>query len=170
MSKLILFDAIDARLVSEVSSVTLVQLWNNQVANEDQEEARPSPMVYIEMSSIEWVELEMGYQQGEVTITVRVVVEKYATDDRTFLTLVDEVYAALQLYTTDDFSPIKRISERQDSDHENLIVWEADYTTVLVDVQAYTERDFTTVTGTALEITGDLDIDNEIIRTGDGTY
>ena len=55
MSKLILFDAIDARLVSEVSAVTLVQLWNNQVSNEDKEEARPSPMVYVEMSAIDWI-------------------------------------------------------------------------------------------------------------------
>ena len=112
----------------------------------------------------------MGYQQGDVTITVRVVVERYQTDDRTYLTLVDEIYQALHLYTTDNFSPLKRIAERQDVDHENVIVWEVDYTTVLLDQQAYTERNFATLTETDLEVNTDVDIDSVIIKTGDGTF
>lgn len=167
--KLLLYNEIDAQILAEVSEIKLVQLWNNQLDNEDQEEARAYPLCYIEFSSIVWFELAKGLAEADVTITVRTVIERLQTDDRTFLTLVEDVYKALQLFDHDCFTPLKRVAERQDVDHDNCIVWETDFTTKLVDGAAYTDEDKPTVTAT-LDVSTDLDIDDDIIRTGDGTY
>lgn len=167
MSKLILYDAMDAQIVAEVPAVKLVQLWNNQIDNEDDEEARIYPAVYIEFATIDWRELTKGCAEGDVSITVRTVIERLQTDDRTFLSVVDAVYKALQLFQGVEFTPLNRVAERQDVDHDNCIVWETDFETKLVDTTADTDADKPTVTAT-LELTTELDIDNEVIRTGDG--
>ena len=170
MSKLILYNAIDEQIKAEVSSVKIVQLWNSQLDNEKEEEARTYPICYIEFSDIVWRELTKGCAEGDVTITIRTVIERLQTDDRTYLTLVDEVYKALQLFQSDIFTPLKRVTERQDTDHDNCIVWETDYITKLIDTTADSNAGLPEVTIGTLEVTPDLDIDNDVIRTGDGDF
>lgn len=167
MSKLHLYNEIDARILSEVPEINLVQLWNNQIDNEEREEARAFPLCFIEFSSITWLELTKGLNEAEIIITIRTAIERYQTDDRTFLTLVDKVYKALQLFSHPCFTPLKRVAERQDIDHDNCIVWETDFLTRLVDGEAYTDEDKPSVTA-SLNLSVDLDIDNDVIRTGDG--
>ena len=167
MSKLILYDAISAQIKAEVAAIKAVQLWNNQVDNEKEEEARIHPSAYIEFSSIVWDELTKGSSEGQIVVTIKTVIERLQTDDRTFLTIVDDVYKALQLFQGVQFTPLKRIAERQDTDHDNVIVWESDFSTLLVDCTADTDQDKPTVTAT-LDLDVELDIDNDVIRTGDG--
>lgn len=170
MSKLLLYDAIDAQILAEVPEIKIVQLWNNQLVNEG-EEARAYPLCYIEFSSIVWFELAKGLAEADITITVRTVIERLQTDDRTFLTIVDNVYKALQLFNDDCFfTPLKRVAERQDTDHDNCIVWETDFITHLVDSTSYSDADKPATTITTLDITTDLDIDDPVIRTGDGDF
>lgn len=170
MSKLTLFNAIDAQIVAAAPSIKTVQLWNNQLENESREEVRQVPIVYIEFSEIEWESNQKGYQLAPITVTLHIVIEEYATDDRTHLAIVDEVFTALHMLEANTFTALTRTSERQDIDHDNLIVWEVDYTTTLQDNQAFVDRDKATVSGATLVINKQLDVDDEVIRSGDGTF
>jgi len=171
MSKRILIDTIDLRVKDQVPEITLCQMWNNQILNEGEEAEVLFPVVYIELSDIVWKNLSKGCQRGEVMITIRVVIEKYEDDNRDHLDLVDKVYKSLQLHSQPEYSSLIRLAERQDVDHGNCIVWEIDFKTELTDVTASTDADKTLLgVVPALQIDSELDIDDQIIRTGDGVF
>lgn len=173
MSKLMFFNEIYSKLDSCSPEIKTVQLYNSQPDNTDKEEIKLYPAVYLEMSNVDWVTKGLGIQQGDITLTVYVVTENYKTDDRQFLTVVDKVYECLNGLQTCSFSALQRINERQDTDHDQLSIWEIDFISTLYDSQDNTRKEMTITTldpKTGLSIGVDLDIDNDIIRTGDGDF
>ena len=173
MSKLMFFDSVYAKLDECCPEIKTVQLYNSQPDNTDKEEAKFYPAVYLEMSDIDWVTKGLGIQQGEITMTVYVVTENYKTDDRQFLNVVDKVFACLNGLQSCSFTALERISERQDVNHDQLSIWEIDFRSTIYDSQdnSMTELTATTIDPkTGLVINVDLDIDDDVIRTGDGNF
>jgi len=173
MSKLTFFNEVYAKLESCLPQIKTVELYNSQPDNTDKEEAKFYPAVYLEMSDIDWVTKGLGIQQGEISLTVYVVTENYKTDDRTFLTTVDEVYSCLNGLQSCSFTALERVSERQDTDHDQLSIWEIDFRSTLYDSQDNSMSEMTVTTidpKTGLVVGVDLDIDNDTIRTGDGDF
>ena len=83
--------------------------------------------------------------------------------------IIDKVYFAVQLLKGDFYSPLLRVSETQDTDHDRVIDWQMGFGTKL-DQCGELDTSLTKITGGTLdvEVDADLDIDNDIIRTGDG--
>ena len=152
----------------------LVALFNNQFDNEDRENAFPYPNVFIEFGTIDWIKKSRNIQQGEVTFTIHCGFESYVTNsienDAAIFDILERIHKALQGFSDGEcFNPLDRVTERQDTDHDNVVVWEMDYTTILLDTAPATELKLVTSPGPHdLEVIGDLDIDNDVIRTGDG--
>ena len=131
MSKLILFNKVKERLITEVPTFKKskfpkkhVGMFNNQFDNEKRETG--------------------------------------------IFELLAEIHQALQGFDGEVFTGLSRGPERQDVDHDNVIVWQADYITNLTDTTATDTRKLVNAEVEKLTVEKDLDIDNPVIRTGDG--
>lgn len=171
-AKLTLFTELRDRIIAQVADVKTVKRWNNQISpeNEDREEAFAYPVVFIQMAEITWTPYQQNIQKGDLILTIRSVFEDYETEGTDFYTFTDAVHLAIQGWAGSISSPMIRIAEREDNDHDNCIVWEADYTTLLTDCSTDRRNDLVSHTIGNLELETELDIDNENIRTGDGNF
>lgn len=173
MSKLKFFDKVTDKIKECCPEIKTIQLYNSQIDNDPQEEAVFYPAIYLELSTISWQAKNLGIQQGDITLTVHVVTENYKTDDRQFLNIVDKVYECLNQYQECFFTPLTRIEERQDTDHDQLTSWEIDFITSMYDSQDNIKKEMIMTTidpKTGLVVNVDLDIDDDVIRTGDGNF
>ena len=178
--KLAAFEAIRDHLLANVKDdngkviLQRVALFNNQFDNEDRENAFPYPNVFIEFGTIDWEKKSRNIQQGPVTFTFHCGFESYVENsienDAAIFDILDRIHVVLQGFSDGEcFNLLDRTTERQDADHDNVVVWEMDYDTILLDTAAATELKTVTSAGPhELDVTRDLDIDNDVIRSGDG--
>lgn len=171
--KQLLIDIID-RVKAECPSIKHVAKWNNQVGIEDNENREIPfgyPAVFVHIRMTDWEDIRKGCQRGLSTVDVRVVSEKYNRDDIDFYDYVIEVNQALHLWNHTVKGMLMRTTSEWDADHDNVIMHLTTFTTDLIDKTTATERDYIELSPTPdLEIQSDLDIDNDIIRTGDGDF
>jgi hypothetical protein len=175
-----LYDGIRARILAQVPEITHVRLYNNQFdrSNNDEterndEQAFPYPCAFIEFDEIEFTTATGLLQSFSGIMRIYLGFESYKFEDTYILDLKQKLYKALQGYqvtTTKVYGRTMRRSERQDVDHNNVYVYIQEYAISGKD-SSYSTEDSKVVKDppTALELTATLDIDNEIIRTGDGT-
>ena len=164
---------LDVKLLLETGATSIkdIALWNNQWGveqNEREEIPRPLPGAYLEWIDFDWRNNKLGLQEGDIQFTIKCVFQRLATDPIDYLDIVDEVYAALHQKTTTVSGPISRISEEQDVDHGRVIIWGITFATNLVDCSADQRGNYVDTNVTGIEVQGALDIDNPVIRTGDG--
>ncbi|MGV7234651.1 MAG: hypothetical protein ACQ9ET_00190 [Nitrosomonadaceae bacterium] len=166
-----LYTTLKTQIETEVTAIKTVKLFNSQFDNDDKEEAFAYPAVMIEFQDINWDNNLGGLNLAEFTLTFHIAQESYTKeDDVDYLDLVNDVYVALQLFDAADFTPLARIADRQDTNHDMCIVWQMDFRTKLTDCSADPRLKQVESAGPhALTINADLDIDNDTIRTGDGT-
>ena len=81
---------------------------------------------------------------------------------------IKEVHQAVNGFEGACWTGLQRGPERQDTNHDNVIVWQVDYMTNLNDASADPARKLIEATITDIVVNKDLDIDNDIIRSGDG--
>lgn len=171
MSKKIVYQEIKAKVLLGVPAVKTFRLWNNQVSNDNVENAFNYPAIFLEFQGLEYLNENSRLQTITGTIKLHIVQEEYKTENEDNLDFVDSVAAALNGYQTDTITKsLIRVSELQDVDHNNLIIWEQDYYFKANDTTSSKYNGAIEIDGGVVEpvITATLDIDNDIIRTGDG--
>ena len=149
MSQLAVFNSLKSTLEA-ISGVKHVALWNNQVSNENIEIPFLYPAIFIQFTNDNFQELSKGNQLYDSVVTLHICFESYATDDTAILTLKETVYSAVHKKTqTNTNSPMYRIAERENYDHNNIQVYEQDYRTTIKDFGA-DQRATTSATVTIL--------------------
>jgi len=183
-AKLDSYNAIKSALedlkVNNSRLIPTVGLWNNQFDNEDIETAFNFPACFIHFANIRWDVTNYKPPRGGVGGTNVTKEQKGNTEEKSLITLhigfsllkdpkdsleildpiLEAIYFAVQGLEGDFFSPILRIEERQDVDHDRVLVWEMDFNTML---NQCGEEDKSLVEIAAntlsLVLTKDLDID-----------
>ena len=173
MSKKTFYLQVKDLVETGVKEIQHFSLWNNQVdneANEKQEFPINYPACFFEFKQLDWSDFNGVCQQSDSQFSIRVVVEDYKHNPYDYLDLVDKVFSSLQGKETCVSKAIKRISEFQDTDHGNLIIWEITFHAVIYDSSAQDAKNTTTLQldPSYLNLSTTLDIDNDVIRSGDG--
>lgn len=164
----ILYQEIANKLKTDIPALKTIRLFNNQFNNESRENAFAYPCAFIEFRRIEWQSLQRNYQTGGITISIHIGFEEYKTEETAIFDLIHDVFNSLQGFQTTDFTSLNRTGDVQDANHDNVIVWRTDFELMLPDQIDPIGKTQTTIN--TLEIQKDLDIDNQVIRTGDGNY
>ena|SRR3990167_10336547 len=188
-SKLKIYTTIAARIAALVTEVKTVRLWNNQTPNEEDERAYECPAVFVEFQSIQWETMNKiagtgtlrggsNQQRGVMIVTIHCQFVDFNNETTAFSNIdaiLQKIYYALQGYQTGNatdgyFTALERITERQATDHNQVLDWQVDF-------QATIYEQGEKILGTTIpsdtidqQITYDLDIDNQTIRTGDGDF
>jgi len=120
--------------------------YNGQDTSDyENDHSKRFPQAWIQISDIEWKPSsqrphESNQTQEQKTEIVNVTIY-YASfslsdDDDTFLTdldNVDRIYRALTMLQGDNFNPLQRASEGDDSNNNNVRIWIQQYTTMLTE-------------------------------------
>ncbi len=179
--KKILFQDIKQRLIDKVPyfngvknkdiAELAIRIFNRQDLNPENHNVLPLRFILIELSQIEWETDSRGIQKGATTITVRVGFnspDNDKLDESGFFDFEEIIYKALNGLDSVCFTPLKRVADRADEDFDHVYIQETDFATQLTDDSALVDTKLISTTVDKLEITKDLDIDNDVIRTGDG--
>lgn len=130
MTKKEIYNGIKTR-IEELSGVKHVSLWNNQTNPDREKNEIPInfPAVFVEFEFLNYTNEDSdGCQKtDEVLIKLHIVQENYTWNDDEYLDFVDTVSKKIHLYTYTDANDIDvkfvRLSEEQDTDHDQLIHW-----------------------------------------------
>lgn len=183
-SKLVLFNAIVAKIQADVKEVKTIKLWNSQLDNEPTEKAFNFPGLFVEFGEILWTTHlnpprigSEGNIQSEQKSDPSIVILHCAFSHLENETIsfpkidpiLEKIFFAMQGLADPCFTPLKREGERQDTDHNRVIDWQMDFSTSFIQA-GEPDPDLEQIDAGTLEIdiTTDLDIDNPIIRSGDG--
>lgn len=185
--KLDIYNDIISTLKTKVPEIKTLGLWNNQFANEDEEFVFNFPAVFIEFTNLLWTTTNLKpsrlgtqgniskEQKGEGSIITLHIGFSELSDAKTNFAdldpLIEKVFFAIQGLSGNYYTPLLRNAERQDSDHDRVIDWQKDFSTMLTQCGEQ-DADLTKIAKDtlSLEITKDLDIDVPTqtgIRTGD---
>ena len=156
--------------IETVTEVKTVRLYNNQIAKQSEESAWAYPAVFIEFTDIDWETTQAANQQGTLNIRLYQAFESYQDEDTDLFTILEKIFKAVHGFQGASFSALQRTSDTQDTDHDQIIIWKTDFITDLVDCGATVQKDLVSATVTSIDILKDLDIDNYVIRTGDGNF
>ena len=165
-----LFLAIKARLFDQVKEIKHIRLFNNQFQRDTVEEAYNPDAVFIEFLQLTWVGVARNQQTADTVIRLHINFESLKTEDLEVFERVQKVYLALQGFNGPLFSSMQRVNDEQDTDHDNVIVWKTDFHTQMQDCTSDPRASLDTFTISQIDIDAQLDIDYEIIRTGDGIF
>ena len=183
-AKLDIFNDIVTEL-DKIKEIETKAIWNNQFDNETEETSFNYPVVFIEFATIPWDVTSLrpprlgseGNKRKEqkapgTIITLHIGFSKLEDQTQSFIEndpLLDKVYFAIQDLTGDFYTPLLRVAERQDTDHDRVIDWQMDFTTQMSQCGEL-DTSLTEIPGSTLDLDVGivLDIDNDIIRTGDG--
>ena len=165
--------------IKAIPEIQTAGLWNSQfnIENETQIPQKNFPAVYIEFTSIPWSQslqeaenqsntvkpITKEQQAENVIITIHQGFSQLKDVDISFPeigVIIDKIYYALQLLEGDEYNPLRRIAERQDTDHGRIIDWQTDFTTMFS--QLGEEKDLITIAADvlAIEQTKDLRIES----------
>jgi len=176
--KLTLYNDIKARLEAKVPELLTIRKWNNQFNNEEKEHAFKYPACFIGFSSMDWdspntktpQSLQLQQQQnGLITITLYLGFHDLQDESPAFEDyepIIQKVWYWIQGWTATgatEYTALLRSSEREDNNHNNVIVWELDFTTRVTDCAGLDDTlvDATPVT---LVINADLIIDADTVE------
>ena len=175
--------------INKITDIQTVELWNSQLINEDKETPFNFPAVFIEFADIPWTSTNLNPSklggEGDVTkqqkgdgtlITLHIAFSELENETVTFpkiSPIIDKVYFAvqgLQGLGSNFYGPLLRVAERQDTDHDRVIDWQMDFNTMMFECGEL-DTSLKKITGGTLgvDVNVDLDIDDDVIRSGDGT-
>ncbi len=165
MNKLIYTD-LKSR-IETLSQIKTVGLFNNQFANENQEKPFAYPAVFIEFSDILFETENQGIKKIKLETTLHVG-QRQLVEDLELFDIIQAVSAVVDGYTPDYSTPYVKVREVHDVDHDNVLVWDIVFVSTVTDENSSRFNDLTITTPTMIQINSSIDIDNIIIRTGDG--
>jgi len=157
------------RLQSELNNtVKHYGLWNNQIGNEQIEKPFRFPALFIEFTDIPYRSEGYGSQKIDLGFSVHCVFSQLI-QDLDMLDVVNQVGLTLHGFALDYSTNITRVSEVQDVDRDRLTDWVINFVCTITVDDAVPVQNMTQTTPTSLGVTAQLDIDNNVIRSGDGT-
>ena len=183
-AKLDIFNDIVTEL-EKIEEVETVELWNSQLENETDEIPFNFAAVFIEFADIIWTSTNqaspatsstgdvVGEQKGENALVILHIafsqLENETVSFPIISPIIDKVYFAIHKLSGDFYSELLRVAERQDTDHNRVIDWQMDFLTTMFQC-GEKDSSLTQIPGGTItpEITINLDVDNPVIRTGDG--
>jgi len=129
-----------------IPAIKHVLKYNSQDLTNDKIHQRNYPQAWIANSSIVWQPSSLhahnqnttAEQKGEMEITIHISQHSLSGDNTTWkpdLSLINTVYRALtnlQL-DTESFSPLQRASEVDDTDNNNVRIWQIVFTTMVTE-------------------------------------
>lgn len=131
--------AIRAKL--EATSVKHARLFNNQYNKIAQEKPFPFPAAFIQFLELDYTTRGDKSQDAETIVRLHVGYDSIKTEDLAVFDLLEEIHQVLQgLELSDDFTPLDRVHEEQDVDHDVISVWLVDYSFKLRDRSAAREN------------------------------
>lgn len=174
-----LYTALRTQIEANCPSIKYTRLFNDQFtqsnnddSDKDIQEAFPYPCVFIEFPS-DNPQSSSGFGAKRLDVLIRIYIgfESYKLEDTAVFDIAAEVQEALEGYSTDAITTLQYEAQRMDSNHDNVYIYQFEFSTQFSDETAYSKRDAVTIAENTLSQTVniDLDIDNNIIRTGDGT-
>lgn len=184
-AKLDIFNDIKAAIKAKVPEIETIELWNSQLTNEDREIPFNYNAVFIEFADIPWTSTNQTPSrlgsEGDVSkqqkgdgalIMLHIAFAPLENETVSFpiiSPIIDKVYFAIQGLNGEFYGPLLRVAERQDTDHDRVIDWQMDFNTMMFECGKLDDT-LTEISGGTLklELDKDLDIDNPVIRTGDG--
>lgn len=142
--KEIIFEKIKARIVARVPEIKTFGLFNNQFNTEKQVNAFTYPAMFVEFGSIDWKTQQRRIQVGNCKIMFHVGVETLKTDsfanridkpstDLEILLLLKKIHTAIQGFDDELFTPLARVDEQQNTDHDGVLSWIVSYSSQLSD-------------------------------------
>lgn len=165
------------RIETECTDILFVRLFNNQFerSNNDEftqndEQAFPYPCVFIEFpDENNAISSSYGARRLEVLVRVYIGFESYKHEDVEIFDIAGSVYKALDGWNASTSSTLQYVAQRMDYNHNNVYIYQYDFRCQFEDATNYIKDKLTLKeTPNTLDLTIDLDIDNNVIRTGDG--
>lgn len=160
--------------------INTVEMWNNQIdvdGNESREFPFTMPAVFVSFEQLNWQlgNNDKSQRTAICTIGIRVVIEDYEWNTADYFKIVDAVNYALHGRDTSHTTQLQRSEEIQDIDHDNCVIWQINYETSYIEAISPPPGETNGETQITLdiddiELNKVLDIDNVVIRTGDGTF
>lgn len=146
-SKLDFFNALKLRFQQEAPEIKTFRVFNNQFANERTEKPFPFPAVMLEFRNLTYTSKSDSLQEADATVLLHVAFASLKTEDEEIFKIVHKVNQTAQAFRVSGLcSSLSRQSEKQDVDHDGLIVWEIEYRTLLTDNTASRKRRLVKVT------------------------
>ena len=110
-------------------------LWNNQVNKDKAGSINPIKYPYVGIQfENEYSDLSSGYQQINGTFVLYICIQSLQHKDEDILNFKDSVYQTLMTQLpAKGFQNFSRSFEVQDTDRDNLIVWNQEYSYSYVD-------------------------------------
>ena len=131
-----IFSAIKTTLLNK-TKINSVKLFNSQFSNLGDEDVISFPSVLVEFSLIDYISELEGFQKGDFNVRLHVGFQTLKTDDLSILDLLETInFEVSGIVFEVDISGFSRLSERQDVDHDNLIVWTLDFKVSAIDKSA----------------------------------
>lgn len=165
-----LYLAVRQQILDKVPAVKHVLLFNNQFDRDTEEEAFTYPCVFFEFVQLIHSGVTLNQQKSDIQIRLHIGYESLFTEDLGIFDLIQDINVAIQGFSGPLFSGLQRIEERQDLDHDMCNIWQIDYECNLTDCATDPRANLKEHTIATLVINKELDIDNPIIRTGDGNF
>lgn len=120
-----IFKAIRQRLRDKVA---YIDLWNDNMANIESGVHFPTPAVFIEFESIDWVQGTMGTRRGEVSVILHIIDRRIPTDGSrddfnplAYLQKIDDINDTLWGMTGQHFSSMMLKTSSTDHNFAELI-------------------------------------------------
>lgn len=162
--------ALEALVTDTVRDIKTVGFWNNQFTNEGVERSFNFPAVFIEFQETQWIQSshaganagaanatgDTEEQKGNTVIILHIGFSELKNETRSFPVIdviIEKVYFAIQnLQGANElsYSVLLRSAERQDNNHDRVIDWQMDFTSLLS--QFGQNVGFTEVTGGVIEL------------------
>ena len=159
---------ITARLQT-LSWFVYFKLFNNQFESmeEQQEQTLPNLSIFMEfLEPVEVISYGAGVQMYDATIRFHLYLISYELEDLDMFTYKEQLHAKLQGFFPTNSSRMNRIAESPDQNHNGYMVWRLDYKCQIPDESASFYANVVDAAPVNLNLTTQLIIDNEVIRTG----
>lgn len=112
--------------------IQFVDVWNNQLDDEDNYEPFAKPAVFIENNDIDWKTIGNKAQDGDMSFTLHIITKNYGNTHSTapadivdeqlnFLDIPDEIFIKMQNLSPTNCSNIVRIRTKFDSRYKNSL-------------------------------------------------
>lgn len=161
------YQLIADRLKNQIPDIQTIQPFNKQIENEKNEKPFRYPAVFFDFTNLNYRSETTGTQKIDVEFELHVATsELRPTFD--LWDLCEQIGVALQNYSGDNFSDITQRNSIPDNDHDRVNVWRLTFGCTITDESKLKQSKQIIVNSLGLTINKDLDIDNSIVRSGDG--
>lgn len=116
-----LFNAIKAKMTSDVPEVKHVDLWNHNVEFLEQEDAWARPAVFVEIGTIEWQPFQGNGRRGRGVVRIHLVTDWAEGEYGTAFDLGRKILRALEGMEGCEFDGMALLQTETNHNHEEIL-------------------------------------------------